>query len=82
MAIKGGGGQQEGGSKKKKKRKNKREKVRRVFTCIFPLELLYVPRENNFYSYKAFDSVILISNHLFNLPIVDFYLLFIRNSLY
>ena len=29
--------------------------------------------------YKAFDSVILASNHLFNLPIVDFYLPFIRN---
>lgn len=43
MAIIRGGGQHEGGFRKNEV-KNKKEKVRRVFSCIYPLELLYVPR--------------------------------------
>ena len=85
MVIKERGEQPEGGSRLKKKkkrrrrRKNKREKMRRVFTCIHSLEPLSIPCEYDFYAYKTFDLMIFVSNLLLNLPIVDFYLPYIKN---
>ena len=80
MVIKERGEQPEGGSRKKKKRrKNKREKMRRVFTYIHPLEPLSIPCEYDFYAYKTFDLMIFVSNLLLNLHIVDFYVPYIKN---
>lgn len=62
-----------------KQRKNKREKMRRVFTCIHHLEPLSIPREYDFYAYKTFDLIIFVSNLILNVPIVDLYLSYIRN---
>jgi len=52
MAIKERGEQQEGGSIKNQ-RNNKREKVIRIFTCIYPLKPLFESQEHSFYAYKA-----------------------------
>jgi len=52
MTIKEGGKQQERRSRKNQ-RNNKREKVRRIFSYIYPLKPLFVPREYGFYAYKA-----------------------------
>ena len=41
--------------------------MRRVFTCIYPLKPLFVPREYNFYAYKA-----LIQLYLFPIIFVIF----------
>ena len=67
------------GDPRKNQRKNKREKLRRVVTCIHPLEPLSVPWEYNFCAYKTFDLMIFASNLLLDLPIMDFYISYIRN---
>ena len=64
-AGRGGGGQQERGSRKNL-RKNKREKVRKVFTYIYPLKPLFVPWEYDFSAYKALIQLYLPPIIFFN----------------
>ena len=78
MAIKGGGGQHERGIQKKPKKELERES-KKSFHLYSSFRTLICTSGTRFPFKKSLNSVIVASNHLFNISIVNFYPSYIIN---